>query len=320
MSSLATRVEILKLARALDTTPDELAFLESVPAEHVATLRTELGEVLFRRHEARFRRLAKLSSSVPAGLAAKVAQAALGPLLAARVAAVMDPTTSVKLAGHLSTDFLTDLSIWLDPQRAVDIIQGMPDDLVVRVGTELLSRGEYFTLGQFVSVIDPDVSLRVVGEADGAQLLQVALFGGDSDGLDEIVGRLDDARLAEVIEAAAAEGLYDDAVTLVASVSPTSRARLVPLIAELDQDARDAFVTAVHHHDVWASILPALAELPDDALASIANGKATLASGVMARAVEVARDLGVDGELEPRLTELLDAPHRKIFDKALTSS
>src|SRR5699024_9424977 len=91
MTSLATRVEIIKLAAALDADPAELDHLGKLTPEAVRTVRTALEEALFARHERRFRRIAKLAASVPPALAARVAQLALDPLLGARVAAVMEP-------------------------------------------------------------------------------------------------------------------------------------------------------------------------------------------------------------------------------------
>ncbi|KQY64102.1 hypothetical protein [Nocardioides sp. Root140] len=319
MTSLANRVEIIKLAHALDVPDTDLAILAPVPADDIRTVRQSLGEAIFAQHEPRFRRIAKLASMVPPQLSARIAQMALSPLLGARVAAVMDPALAVKLAGSLKTTYLADLSTALDPVRAEPILSRIEADLIVEVGRLLVERKEYVALGRFVSVIEPDTALKVIASATGRDLLQVALFAEDPIALDELVRRIDDQRLVDAIRAADEDGLYDDAVTLIASVSPTSRARLVPLITALDQAGLDAFATSLHSYDAWPAALPALAGLDDAALAALANCSATLTPGMLPRMVEVAHELEL-GALVDRLATLLDADHRKAAGKALTSS
>lgn len=319
MTSLATRVEVIKLSVALSVEPDSLAHLRTLTAEDVRALRESLEEALFVRHEARFRRIAKLASTVPVPLAARVAQMALDPFLGARVAAVMEPATAVKLAGNLDTDYLADLSVSLDPVRARGIIAGIPAVTVVKVGAKLVEQQEHLALGRFVSVIDPDTALEVVEHATGADLLQVALFAEDATALDAMVSRLDDARLLQAIEAADEKGWYDDAVTLVSSVTEASRNRLVPLIADLAPSGRDGFALSIHAHDAWALVIPSLATLEDASLAAIANTEATLDPGMLDRIVAVAREQSRE-ELLERLQPLLDSAHQKALQEVLTSS
>ncbi|WP_206065242.1 hypothetical protein [Nocardioides sp. JQ2195] len=315
---MANRVEILKLAEVLGVDEDELSSLAPVPADDIRTVRTAVGEQIFAQHETRFRRIAKLAGSVPAPLSAKIAQMALSPLLGARVAAVMEPSIAVKLAGSLATDYLADLSVALDPVRAEAIIARIPDRMIQEVGALLVERREYFALGRFVSVIEPDAALEVVRDASGRDLLQVALFADDLEALDALVKRIDDERLVDAIRAAQEEALYDDAVTLVVSVSPDSRERLVPLIAALDASGVDAFAESIHRFDAWHAALPALANLDAEVLASVANSDATLADGMLPRMIEVARELSLD-DLVDRLPQVLDAAHVKAAGKALAA-
>ncbi|KRF17300.1 hypothetical protein ASG90_08355 [Nocardioides sp. Soil797] len=317
MTTLANRVEIIKLAQVLDVDEGELASLAGLPADDIRTVRTAVGEQIFTQHEARFRRIAKLAATVPAPLSAKIAQMALSPLLGARVAAVMEPSVAVKLAGSLGTSYLADLSVALDPVRAEPIIARIPVGMIKEIGALLVERQEYFALGRFVSVIEPDTALEVVRDASGRDLLQVALFADDLEALDALVQRVDDERLVDAIRAAHEEGLYDDAVTLVVSVSPTSRERLVPLIAALEASGVDAFARSIDRYEAWSAVLPALAELDDDRLATVANNEATLADGMLPRMIVAARELALD-DLVDRLPGVLDESHVTAAGPALT--
>lgn len=319
MTALANRVELLKLAHVLDVDPGELAPLAPAPTEALRDLRHAIGESLFERHEARFRRIAKLAASVPAPLSARIAQMALTPLLGARVAAVMEPTLAVKLAQSLDVSYLADLSAVLDPLRAESIIARMPGDKVVEIGATLIDRKHYFALGRFVSVIEPDIAMRVVEHADGLDLLQVALFADDVEALDRLVSRCDDAQLGAAISAAHEHELYDDAVTLVVAVQASTRERLAPLIAGLPEAGIDAFARSIHRFDAWASILPTLNAVDDDTLSHIANAPALLDDGVLPQVLRVAAELGLD-QVPHRLGRVLDDAHQRAAGQALTSS
>lgn len=230
MSHLAVRVEVAKLAHDLSVDPDALAFLTDAPADSVRALRTDVAHALFQRHEARFRRLARLSHLAPVPITAKVAEVAFSPLLGARVAAVMDPELAVRLAARLSPGFLTDLAVRLDPVRAEPIIRGLPVPLVQEVGARLLERGEHLVLGRFVSVVDVEAALAVVAEASPADLLQVALCTEELDALEAVMSRLPDDRLVGVLEAGRAPGSSEDLAALLESVSDPTRERLLGLL------------------------------------------------------------------------------------------
>lgn len=234
MTDLATRVEVEKLAHDLSVDSGRLAFLAGLPAEVVRALRTDLAEALFARHEARFRRLARLSHLAPMPITAKVAEVAFSPLLGARVAAVMEPEHAVRLARRLNPRFLTDLSVRLDPARAEPIIRGLPTDLVVDVGRRLVERKEYVALGRFVSVVDAATALAVVADATAEDLLRVALFTEDVAALDTVIGSLPDERLTGVLDGGLASERYDDLATLVRTVGPATRERLIGLLGDLD--------------------------------------------------------------------------------------
>lgn len=301
MGDLATRLEITKLARELGVPEDGLAFLADRTPADVKELRAAAAHAVFSRNEERVKRLAALSRMLPVPLTAKIAEHALGPMLSARVAAALDPREAVRLAGHLTPAFLARLAVSLDPARVAPIVQSLPDDLVVDVGRRLLDAGEHLPLGRFVAVVSPAVALRVVDGAAGHDLLQVALFTDEPAALEAIVGALPDARLAEIVRAAADDDAYDAAVSLLLPLSEESCARLVAQVEVLDDHARAAVVEAIAAHDVWPAVLPALHAVDGVHLAGLVNVPATLDVAVVDRVVDHARAL----DLAPVLVQLV---------------
>src|SRR5690606_6154575 len=125
-------------------------------------------------------------------------QSALGPVVAARTAATMDPEEAVKLAGTLPPKFLADLAVELDPLRAREIIAGIPQDLLLEVAALLVRRREHLTLRRFISVIAPSVAAEVVADLGARDLLRVAMLAEDDGALDAVLAEIGDGRLAEL--------------------------------------------------------------------------------------------------------------------------
>jgi hypothetical protein len=149
----------------------------------------------------------------------------------------MEPADAVRLAEHLSPAFLARVSAIVDASRIGPIVAGMPVDRVLDVGRRLLADHEVVALARFLGVVDPEVALQLVDGADGADLLQIALYADDREALDTIVQQLPQDRIRALLEA----GSGADAEALVAvamDLSPAAQGRLSDAVASLDEPAR----------------------------------------------------------------------------------
>ncbi|MFI5625252.1 hypothetical protein ACIA03_17430 [Nocardioides sp. NPDC051685] len=227
MTALTSALEITKLAHEMHIDEAELAFLTTTSADDLRDLRGIVSHAMFSRHESRVKGLAAVSKKLPAAVTAKIAEFAMGPMLSARVAAVMDASDAAKLAGHLKPEFLAELSVHLDPSRVAGIIAKLDRALVVDVGRRLLADGHVLTLARFTGVVGPETSLQVMDGATGPEILQVALFLDDTSVLDPILAGLSDETLAEVVAAIDDHG--EAAESLLATLSEDSRARIASL-------------------------------------------------------------------------------------------
>lgn len=264
MSALLARVERVKLAHQLGVDVEELEPLGDLTAAEVLELRRMVTHTLFAPHEHRFSRMAALAKRIPATLAAKGSQVALGPLISARVAAVTDPSLAMKLIPHLSTRFLAEMAPHIDPSRVADIVRDMPADLLVEVGHRLIAEGHFRTLGAFVTCAPVPTAIRVVETAAPLDLLQVALYADDVKALDRVILALADDHLAAVLEAAEREDSLDDALALLELIGVPSRTKAVRIAAGLDEDVRDGLIRAVDRNQAWPALVPVLDELTDD--------------------------------------------------------
>ncbi|WP_435769216.1 hypothetical protein [Nocardioides sp. SYSU DS0651] len=231
MGDLEVRIEIAKLSAELGVGDDRLDFLwRSSPAE-VRALRDLARDAVAARNAERVERLGSLTKMAPTGVAAKVAQHAFGPALSARVAGAVAPADAVRLASHLPPAFLAELAVSLEPSRVGPIVERLPDELLVDIGRRLLAAGEHAALARLVAVVSPALAARVVADATGEQLLQIALFADDPALIESVAERLTDEQLGGILSAAD-EHDPEAATLLLGRMSARTRKRITALAEE----------------------------------------------------------------------------------------
>lgn len=222
----ALRPEILKLARLLRCEPERLAYLDEVPPDDLRALREQVTDLLFTANEGTLRRLAAASRLLPTGLVALMGEHAFGPLLAARIAGLLEPHRAIEVAERLPTPFLASVAVELDPRRVNEVIAGIPPGQVAEISAELTARREYVAMGRFVSHLPPASLQAAVGALSDGDLLRTAFVMEDKDRLEELADALGEDRLDGLIEAAESEQLWTEALDLVSHLSPERKTAL----------------------------------------------------------------------------------------------
>ncbi len=274
--ALATRAEILKLARLLRRDPDSLDYLAEIPAVEVRVLREQVTDMLFTAHGQTLGRLAAASRLLPVGLVATIGERAFGPVLSARIAGMLDPGRAVEMATKLPPSFLADVAVDIDPRRASEVIGRIPPELTAAVTRELVRREEWVTMGRFVGIMSDEAIRAALAQMDDAALLRVAFVLEQKDQLEHLVSLLPEERLDHVVDAAVREDLWAEIVDLLSHVGEARRAELVGRAEHWD-DATIQSVVLAAQNGLWTELL-ALAELlPLEAQQRIADAAASLA-------------------------------------------
>jgi hypothetical protein len=283
-AALDRRAEIVKLARLLHVRPDELEFLRPAVAADLALLREQLTDSLFSGGSAGLRQLAAASRLLPGAVSATIAQRALGPVLCARLAGMVDLVRAIEIARRLPASFLADVAIHLDPRRAPDVIAHVPAALVGKVGGELDRRDEHVTMGRFVGFVD-DAAIRAsLAEISDGGLLQIAFVLEGKERLDHVVSLVPSDRLQRIIDAARRGGLWAEALDLLQHLNPGRRAELGNLAAA-DPVVLESLALAADADDLWDSVLPIVPGLSDDGQRAIAGMAARLEEPVLERVI-----------------------------------
>jgi hypothetical protein len=308
--ALEVRSEILKLARLLGREPAQLEYLDQVPADDLRALRELTTERLFAAQGNTLSRLAAATKLLPPALTATIAEHAFGPLLSARIAGRLEPERAADVAAKLPSAFLADVAIELDPRRASDVIARIPADQIAEVTAELVGREEYITMGSFVAHIAPDALGAALAVMSDRDLLHVAFVLEQKDGLDGLIGRLGPQRLTGVLEAAAQEDLWPEALDLFANLSAARASAVADAAAAEDDRILDSLIASAQEHQIWEAVLPFTRVMSDDALRRFASLQSIQADEVLDAIVAAAVVHELWAELLP-LVPLLGEPARR---------
>lgn len=247
-SSAPVLAEIRRLARLLEREAHDLAYLESVALEDLRALREQTTEVLWRANSATFGRLAAASKLLPNSVTATISERAFGPLLSARMAAVLDPKRAADVAGKLSAPFLADLAVELDPRRASVLISLIEPNQIAEITRELDARREYVAMGRFVGHLSDPALEAAIGVMSAPTMLHVGFVLEDKQRVQRLIELLPHRRMDEIIGAAAEYDLWLEALDLLGHLTLERQAEIVASAPELDDAARDALAATVIEH------------------------------------------------------------------------
>lgn len=304
MRNPATRAELVKLARILDTDVDELEYLSYLEAERLRTLREGITEALFEKFRPTFSGFARLSSMLPLGISARISERVLGPTLSGRIAGEMPPEKAIELSARLSDKFLADTCLHIDPVRAKPIIAGFPVDRAVAITKLLLERREMITMGRFVDVL-PRATLLAATDAIGKEsdLLEISFFVENSDQLGVVIDHLSVERREAIVQAAASEDLWPEVIATLLRIDPASRMAMAELAMRQNAATLDTLIRAAAAEDLWPALLQIADEMPSSAIGTLATEPAFDEAAVIRSVI----DSVIGNDLWPRFRNQIPA-------------
>jgi hypothetical protein len=307
MSSLAQRAEVLKLARLLGEKPEALEYLNKLDA--LAIRRGQQATAsLFDADRKAFQKVAAASRLLPAAVTALIAEKALGPLLGARIAGLLEPQRAVEIARRVSTRYLGDLCLELDPRSADEVLRAMPVERIVEVSRELARRKEYITMGRFVdSLTDEAIEAVMADLRDDEALLRIGFFVEDAGRLSAIIDLLAPERLRNIVQVASDGGgeLWPEALALINSVDEPQRRLMADLAAALDDAAVSRMVGATQAQGLWPAMLPMVSMMNTEHQRQLINHAAIQHEEVLGAIIRAADAMSLWPQLLP-LVALMD--------------
>jgi hypothetical protein len=266
-TDLATRAELLKLARALGTTTDGVAFAAVLPYEDIRRVRERVVATLYDEHRAAFQRVAAITRVLPTAVNVRIALRAFPPLLAARIAGEMTPDRAAELANRMPVEYLAEACVHLDPRRAGPLVRRIRLDRVLGVVMELIDRGEFITLGRLLDAATEGVIHDVATTVSTEALLRIGFYAESGTQLTRAVALLPPARLRGVVRDALSgpPELASAGLALIGRLTDDElRGRLADYAAESDPETLTALLHTAIEDDAVPALLMAVAVMNED--------------------------------------------------------
>jgi hypothetical protein len=266
-TDLATRAELVKLARALGTTTEGVAFAAVLPHEDIRRVRERVVATLYDEHRAAYQRVAAITRVLPTAVNVRITLRAFPPLLAARVAGEMTPDRAAELANRMPVEYLAEACVHLDPRRAGPLVQRIRPERVLGVVMELIDRREFLTLGRLLDAATEGVIHDVATTVSTEALLRIGFYAESGDQLTRAVALLPPARLRGVVRDALSgpPELASAGLALIGRLTDDElRGRLAGYAAEFGTDTLTALLHTALADDAVPTLLAAVAMMDED--------------------------------------------------------
>lgn len=311
-SLLSVDVEILKLARLVDCEPADLDYLRRVDAQEVRDLREQVTVTMFDADRQMLQRVATAAKLIPTKLAAAVGERVFGPLLCARLTALLEPSRAVDVAARLPTPFLTDLAVQLDPRRASRVIAEIPPEQIAGITKLLAEREEFIVMGGFVGHLSEAALRAAIAVVEDETLLRTAYVIESKGSIAALVATLPDKRLESIIATATEAGLWVEALDVLRHVSEEQRGQLGDIAARHDDDVLGGMVRTAQRELLWDDVLPVTRAMSPASRERFAALKSIHTRPVLASIVDAASRHGLWPELLQLLPLLPAAARRRV--------
>jgi len=153
-----------RLAQVLHRKPDELDYLKSLDAEGLMKLHTVVQNSLIDQFSNLFRKLANSGKIVPDALSAVLCRKVFGPALTANMSYYVPPDRAAKLCRHFDADFMAAIAREMVPERAKELLNGLPVELMQQVMRKMLATKDYHILGAFLDHLPEDKAVALAEE------------------------------------------------------------------------------------------------------------------------------------------------------------
>lgn len=275
MTRLAVHAEIIKLARILSVSEQQLAFLQSIAPESLRQFRFAIIELLQDQQKARFRHLATWVNWLPNWLNVFMVKRFLDPLIVAQIAVHLSTENLYRIAKKLSAETLAEISVHLDPRLARELLVYLTTHHIIEIAQVLLQKRDFVTMGRFVSMLSDevvqDVAQIVEQESD---LLEIAFYIESRERIDHLVHVIPKARIEKallIISDPTQRLVWPKLLALMSHIGYELKQELGDLAVQQGETVINAIIQAAQEDQLWEDMLPVVAGLSAQAQHYVAN-------------------------------------------------
>ncbi|MEI2639271.1 MAG: hypothetical protein V9F03_09780 [Microthrixaceae bacterium] len=191
-----------RIAHVLGVSSEEIDFLGRLDSDTLRALHSQIVELLFDPAQSRMGGLQNAAKILPPPVTAKVAEKALGPVLAGRIAGSLDTGSSVAIARRLPPEFLADVAGHVHPQRVEVLVRDLPSRQLDAAADVLIERHDLLALGHFAGIIRPDTLQSIVSRLDASVILDVVPYIEPAARVDDLIELVENPVLLSVLRTA----------------------------------------------------------------------------------------------------------------------
>jgi hypothetical protein len=231
--------EYLALARTLRVAPDEIGYLNRLPAADLHEFRLQIVRALSSANKAGLERIASSASFVPAAVSARVTGRTESTLFVARMASMVDQARVAEVGRRLPPALLANIAVEMDPADLVDMVGSMSLQQLQRVVEELCARGDWVTLGGIAGEsCSADLLAALHSGLGPSDMLRVANLVYDNHRLSVLVGSLDENFIGALVRSAAIDGLWLALAHVCNGLNSEQQAIAIRYGRQLDENLR----------------------------------------------------------------------------------
>lgn len=232
--------ELRRLAQSLYKSPGKLDYLDQLDGEGLHRLRLLLQNRIIDEFADIFERMAAAGKITPDAISALLCKKVFGPTLTANMAYFTPVPKAVKLLKHFDADFLAEVSRHIVPERATEMLAGIPVELMRETTRKLLADHEYHVMGGFTDHLPEDKVLALMKDLKTpADCLRVSCYAQNKSRIARLTLSFDETFLAELIHAAfTSEELLEEVGLITAEMTEADQARMAVFTDSLDPGYR----------------------------------------------------------------------------------
>ncbi|HVT36982.1 MAG TPA: hypothetical protein VHE37_15435 [Nevskiaceae bacterium] len=229
--------ELRRLASALHRQPGELLYLKPLDGQGLLQLRTLLQNRLLDQFSHLFEKMAASGRIAPDALSALLCRKVFGPSITANMSYYVPADRALRLCKHFDVPFMTDIAREMIPERAAELLRGLPTSLMQGVMRELLLKRDFLTMGGFTDHLPEDKALALMRQIEKpADCIRISRYAQRKDRVARLTAQMDDAQLTRLIEAAFADQEFVHEIGLVtAEMGDGDQRRMARLTDRIDR-------------------------------------------------------------------------------------
>lgn len=232
--------ELRRLAQALHKSPEDLAYLDALDGLALQKLRTRFQNSLLDKFGPIFEKIANAGKLAPDGVSATLCTKVFGPAITANMSYFTPLKKAIGLAGHFDADFMADVAREQIPEKAKDMLSGLPVELLQKVTAKLVDHKDFHVLGGFMDYMPEDKAAKVMEVIkDPAASLHISTFAQQKDRVARLSTMLSDEQLLELIAAAFTDETLTVEVGLITcELDAKAQTRMAMLTDKVNKDFR----------------------------------------------------------------------------------